>query len=212
MKRFAPGKRGGYTLVELAIASVLLAVVLGSLLLFGDRSTDALGTNTAQSELDTRLRRALVRMAGELLPSGFSVIVIDADGAGLEYRKSSGPVNGKNTWGPRLRFAFAHDVGELDDGLDNDHDGVPDDGVLQWTTNLGAADEQTIVLCRGVSELDGGELSNGADDDGDGKVDERGLQFTREGDTLRIRLTLARRDPEGHLLARTLETTVQPRN
>jgi len=216
VKRSPERACGGYTLVELCVAAVLLVVALGSLTLFSDRSSDALGASSAQSDLDTRLRRTLMRVAEELLPSGFSVITPAAsapDGAStLDFRRSNGPVNGKNSWGPRMRFAFVYDAGELDDGLDNDHDGLVDEGVVQWTRGVGTADEQTVVLCRGVSEYGAGESPNGLDDDGDGLVDEHGFVFERVGDVLRIHLTLARPEPDGHVLTRTLETSLQPRN
>lgn len=214
--RHARIERAGFTLVEMVLATLLLAMLLGSVALFSKRSVDALGTGTLQSDLDARLRRAMARMAEELLPSGLGVITPAAtapEGAdGITYRKSNGPLNGMNTWGAPMRFAFAHEPGELDDGLDNDGDGLVDEGLLQWTMEVGGPGEHSVILCRGVRELGLGEQDNEIDDDGDGLVDEGGLVFERVGTTLRIGLTLERLDLGNRPIARVLETTLQPRN
>jgi hypothetical protein len=212
----APSARGGYTLVELALVAVILTVAMGSLTLFGDRSVGALGASTSQAELDSHLRRTLTRIGEELLPSGLSVITPDAGAplgsSTLTYRKSAGPVNGANSWGASQRFSFAYEAGELDDGQDNNSNGLVDEGVVQWTLDVGSATEQTVVLCHAVRELDPREVQNNLDDDGDGLVDEPGFVFQRDGDLLRISLALERLDGERHPIVRTLETTVQPRN
>jgi hypothetical protein len=216
MRRSSNPGRAGFTLVELAVVAVLLTVAFGSLALFGGRSADALRTGAVQSELDAHLRRTIARIGDELLPSGFGVIAPAAaapEGAdALTYRRSNGAVNGTNTWGSTSRFAFAYETGELDDGLDNDGDGLVDEGVVEWTIDVGLPDEKTVVLCHAVPELDPAEQANGADDDGDGLVDERGFVFEREGDVLRVSLSLQRLDPQRRALVRTLETTLQPRN
>jgi hypothetical protein len=206
----------GYTLVELVLATVLLVVALGSLALFGGRSADALGESTSQAELDAQLRRTIARIGEELLPSGLSVVtpaaLAPAGSSSLTYRKSAGPLNGLNTWGPSARFAFTHEVGEVDDGLDNNGNGLVDEGVVEWTLNAGQPDEQTVILCHGVRELDRGEEDNDLDDDGDGLVDECGFVFVRQGNLLRLSLTLERLDAQRRPIVRSLETVLQPRN
>jgi hypothetical protein len=207
---------GGYTLVELAMAAAILTVALGSLALVGKSSAGALGQGTSQAELDAHLRRTVARIGEELLPSGLAVITPAAqapDGsAELTYRKSGGPANGRNTWGPARRFAFVYEKGELDDGLDNNGNGLVDEGVVEWTIDVGTPGEQKVILCHGVRELDLREEDNDLDDDGDGLVDERGFAFQRSGNVLRLSLALERLDAERRSITRGLETTVQPRN
>ena len=216
MKFPASHPRAGFTLIELAICSVILVTLLGSLALFSGRSTDTLGTGTAQAELDARLRQTLARITDELLSSGFAVITPAATppkGAeALTYRKSAGAVNGAIKWGSTQRLAFVYETGEVNDGTDNNGNGLVDEGTLEWTLDVGTPEERTVVLCHGVSEHPPGELENGGDDNGDGLVDEHGLSFERVGDALRVSLTLERLDPQKRLLTRTLATTVQPRN
>jgi hypothetical protein len=188
-------RESGYTLLELAIAATILTIALGSLTLLSGRSAGALSAGTSQSELDSHARRALTRIGEELLPSGMSVITpatLDQGAAEVNYRRSGGPVSGRNSWVEPRRFAFAYEVGELDDGLDNNGNGLIDEGVVTWTIDAGLATEHTLILCHGVRE--------------------RGFAIQRVGNVLRLGLTLERLDAEGHPIVRSLETTVQPRN
>lgn len=207
---------GGYTLVELAIAAALLTVALGSLALMGTSSAGALSEGASQADLDAHLRRTVARIGEELLPSGLAVVLPAAfpprGCSDLAYRKSGGPVNGRNTWAETRRFAFAYERGEIDDGLDNNQNGLVDEGVVEWTIGAGLPGEQTVTLCHGVRELDWREEDNDLDDDGDGLVDERGFAFQRSGSVLRVSLTLERFDAQRRSIVRSLETTVQPRN
>lgn len=209
-------RESGYSLLELAMAAVILTIMLGSLALLGGSSAGALSAGTSQAELDAQLRRTIARIGDELLPSGLSAITPAAlapEGAAeLSYRKSGGPVGGQNSWVDPRRFAFGYETGELDDGLDNNGNGLVDEGVVTWTIDAGLASEHAVVLCHGVRELDWREEDNDLDDDGDGLVDERGFAVQRVGNVLRLGLTLERRDAQGYSIVRSLETTVQPRN
>jgi hypothetical protein len=209
-------RRSGYTLLELVMAAVILTVMMGSLAMLSGSSAGALSEGTSQAELDSQLRRTMARISDELLPSGLSVITPAAqapEGATeVNYKRSGGPVNGRNSWVDPRRFAFAYETGEIDDGVDNNGNGLVDEGVVTWTLDAGLASERTVVLCHGVRELDAREEQNGVDDDGDGLVDERGFAVQRAVNVLRLGLTLERLDAQGHPIARSLETTVQPRN
>ena len=209
-------RRAGFTLVEMAVVAAILAIALASLALFGRRSALALRSGATQSDLDARLQSTLVRISKELLPSGFRIISPTAtppEGiSSLEYRKSGGAVNGTLVWGQRNRIAFEFESGELDDGLDNNDNGLVDEGVVTWTVDVGQPGELRTVVCHGVREHARGETANGVDDNGNGLVDERGLSFERTGEGLCVRLTVEDRDPEGRPLTRALETEIQPRN
>jgi len=206
----------GFTLTELVLAGAILAVSLGALTLFTSRSADALGTGALQAELDARLRRTLARVTDELLPSGAAVLsppaTAPAGSSTLTYRRSEGAVNGAIHWGAPQRLAFAYETGELDDDLDNNRNGLVDEGVVTWTRDVGSADEVSVILCHDVAEYAAGEVENDVDDDGDGLVDERGFSFERTSSHVRVHLTLARLDAQRRPLTRTLEVTLQPRN
>jgi hypothetical protein len=209
-------ERGGYTLLELAITASLMTLLMGSLLLFGGSSTGAMSAETSQVELDAQLRRTVARMSKELMPSGMEAIVLDevapGAGTGLTYRKSHGPVSGVNSWGTPSRLAFAYELGEVDDGLDNNGNGLVDEGVLEWTMDAGLGEERRVILCHGVRELGEGEVENGLDDDGDGLVDEPGLLLQRIDGVMHLSLTLERLDSSRRPIVRSLTTRIRPRN
>ena len=81
------------------------------------------------------------------------------------------------------RFEFVYDPDEVDDGQDNNGNGLIDEGRIVWTRNVGAPDERSVVLCHQVREYLEGEVPNGLDDNGNGLVDEKGLSFERNGET-----------------------------
>lgn len=212
----SPERRAGYTLVELALVATILTVALGSLTLFSRNTTSAINSGASQAELDAELRRTLHRITEELLPSGMAVIAPQPmpveGGTAITYRRSEGQVNGRIRWGNPRRLAFVLEPGEVNDGLDNNGNGLVDEGMVQLTLDEGLQTQQTVTLCHGVRKLGRREEDNDQDDDEDGLVDEPGLAFRLDGNVLRLSLTLERLDPQRHPVAQTLETVVQPRN
>jgi hypothetical protein len=87
---------------------------------------------------------------------------------------------------------FDYEEGELDDGADNNGNGLVDEGCLFWTRDVGEPSEKTHVIARGVREYLEGEEPNLDDDNGNGLEDERGFCLERVGEALVIRLTLER--------------------
>jgi len=211
-----PERRAGFTLVEVALATTILVVALGSLVLFSRNSATALNSGASQAELEAELRRTLRRMSEELISSGVGEITpqpFPPEGATqLVYRRSEGQVNGRIRWSAPRRLALAPESGEVDDGLDNNGNGLVDEGRIEWTIDLGMPEERTVTLCHGVRELGRREEDNAQDDDQDGLVDEPGLAFRLEGGRLRLSLTLERMGPQRQPVAQTLETVVRPRN
>ena len=102
--------------------------------------------------------------------------------------------------------------GEVDDGLDNNGNGLADEGVLLWTRDLGGAGESTHVICRGVREYLQGEEPNLDADTDNGLEDEPGYCLERVGETLVIRLTLERQVSDAGIQQRTIETSVKLRS
>jgi hypothetical protein len=126
-------------------------------------------------------------------------------------------MNGKTpVWGPRILYRVEPAPMELNNGVDDNSNGLIDEGVLVRIEDFGGPDERRVVLARGVSELLEGEDANGLDDNGNGLDDEGGLAITIRTsgtrDALTLRLTLQGVDASGAILERTLETTVALRN
>ncbi|HVS19460.1 MAG TPA: hypothetical protein VMT18_12720, partial [Planctomycetota bacterium] len=130
----------------------------------------------------------------------------------LQYVQAIDYQSGQVVVTPLRQLGLEYAEGEIDDGLDNNSNGLIDECRLVLIENLGMAEERRLVLTRWVSELFEGEQSNGADDNGNGLIDERGFHVERVGDTLFVRLILQRLDAQGHLMTRTARTSVELRN
>jgi hypothetical protein len=84
--------------------------------------------------------------------------------------------------------------------------------TILWTQNPGVANERSVVWSQWVPNSLDGEQPNYLDDNGNGLVDEPGLCFDSLGPKVNVRLTLSRKDSQGHLHKRTIVNTVTCRN
>ena len=216
MKTLHSTKRAGFTVVELAIAASLLALVLGSFAMMAGAGERAYRTGTTTGQLEAQVAMTLARAVDELRPVVFESIDPDpVPGAGAEsmsYEQAVDIVAGSVVLSPTRRLGFVYEAGELDNGVDDNGNGLVDEGRLVLTENVGLPDERQRVLTRWVAELFQGELDNGLDDNGNGLVDENGFYLERDGETLIVRLTLERLSAEGRLLTRSAQTSVRMRN
>jgi len=209
-------RRGGFTLVEVIVAAAILVLMMTGLGLITNTSQSAYRSTMLVASADVRARRALTRIASELSSVGGSVIAPDPTSVfgtdTIQYQRATGVVGGAVAWSPTAQLGFEYAPGEANDGVDNDGDGVIDNGVVVLTLNLGMANQQRVVLCNGVSELADGEVLNGVDDNGNGVADESGLSIQRVGDVMIIRLCLEQRDDGNGTIVRTQQTSVRLRN
>ena len=212
--------RSGLTLLELLIALALLSIVFSGVLDATQRGLDLFQRNSVQGDLHARCSRATGRIADALRPAVTGTLVPDLappavgpdpGNVGVDFRSAAawgaaGVV--ESTWD---RITFVRDPEELDNGVDDDGDGLIDEGRVVWTRRLGEADEQSTVLAHGVREFLAGETENGLDDNGNGLVDEAGFCLSRVGDEVRILLSLER-SMENEFLVRTQSTSIALRN
>lgn len=206
-------RSAGVTLIEVALSSALLGGVLGVAILVASVGSSAHGTASAGSGIDARANHLTERLIGELTQAGADTLFPDPGAAGtseLTFQAVSGFAAGAVTWGPTTKIAFEYEEGEIDNGLDDDGDGLIDEGCVVLTRWL-AGNANRITLCNGVAELLEGETLDGDDDNGNGMDDERGFCIQRIGDVLVIRATLAGID-RGQLMARSAETSLLMRN
>lgn len=207
--------QGGFTVIELLIG---LTLFTGLILLF----TVTIGTITgtyregrAEGDLVARAHRAVTRVADRLAmaerdglvgvpPAGFGATA-------LQFHVAAGWA-GNTIWAPDEGVFWELERGELDDGRDNNGNGLADEGVVVWVQNLGLPEERRVVLASGVAELAEGETFNGLDDNGDGLIDEGGLSFAVEGDVVTVGLTLQTLDRDKRVLMRSARTAVAVRN
>ncbi len=208
--------RAAFTMVELSVAMLILGILLGAIGMTVLRGGGAYEQGLAAGVVEARARRAIDRIAEEFASAQSSNLnpnPLPPFGSNtLDFRGSTGIAAGAVTWGTTTRLQFQYDPGEIDDGIDNDGDGVADEGRVVLMQNFGLANQVTQVLCTNVREFLAGETADGTDENGNGLIDERGLSFSLTGQTLTIRLSLERLDPDGNLMVRTVETGVRLRN
>jgi hypothetical protein len=209
--RAARGK-AGFSLVEVAVATAILVAISG-LVMGSVSSAESVGRIAAyRAGLRTQARTAVERIARLLRDSGPSMISFPSGGGAAPLGASSISFRRATAWSvtaaavvPSAPYAIAWvpAPGEIDgDGIDNEGDGLIDDGVIQVTEPDAAGNPHTYTLATGCPKLAQGEgqdvglTANGVDDNGNGLIDECGLSFDLAGSTLNIRISLARRGPD----------------
>ena len=202
--------------MESVIVAFVMVVMLGGALKVVISGNRAQSLGVANSNVDTQVSRSVARIAWALTGSGLGTLdprpTSPASSSTLTYQRATSFVGGNIVWGTPSRIEFRLEAGELDDGLDNDNDGLVDEGQVVWIENADLPDEQEVVIVHKVRRRLEGEVFNGLDDNGNGLIDEEGLCFVLDGRSLTIRLTLEQLGPEGRMITRTSETTVKLRN
>tara|TARA_R110002072_G_scaffold101524_6_gene223540 strand:+ start:2462 stop:3133 length:672 start_codon:yes stop_codon:yes gene_type:complete len=217
-KHIRGNRRSGMTLVEIMIAMGIGTVLLGSLVSVTKSSQDAYQSSLRPLELETRARRAVADIVDEL--KGINVLSMwEEDPTSvfgvnrMKYRHVTGiDANGALVSGVENRLQWMRDPQELDDDIDNDGDGLIDEGRVVLTRDEGGPSERQVVLCHGVPELMEGELDNVADDNGNGMVDETGFMLRRENALVTVWITVEGIGGDGRLVQRSVETSVRLRN
>jgi len=210
-------RAAGHSLVEMMVSLGILAIVGGTLALVGLTSEDAFRTESARTLVDGQAREVISRLTRELRGSSRDSISALPESPAWDVNlifdqpSTINLLSGAINW-RIVRLELRYEDGELNDGLDNNGNGLADEGQVVMLRNWGAADEVTAVLAHGVREYAEGETLNGLDDNGNGLVDERGLSFERSDDTIAVRLTLEGVDPDARRFMRSAETSVLLRN
>ncbi len=210
------GVAGGFSLVEMMIAVAILSVVLASLGMFELANDRAYRTGTIAAHLEAQAAATIEGIVVELSTVGLETVAPDPlPGVGsetIQYLQASGINGGAIEWTPLRRLSLEYEDREINDGLDNNKNGLIDEGRIVLTEDVGGPGERSRVLTRWVRELFDGEEANGVDDNANGLIDERGFFLERTGETLVVRLTLQKLSAEGRLMSRTARTSVRLRN
>ncbi len=171
----------------------------------------------AESQMDQAAHRALEDIVRNISDAGAGTLW-DPTGvfgaSDLSFRRAAiyDSAGGTIGWGTESQIGWRLEPGELDDGLDNDGDGLIDEGEVFWLIDVGEATERSVVKIKSVAEFLGGEEPNLADDNDNGLIDEAGLDFQWDGAVLTVRLTLLAVGPKGAQLTRTVQTSTRLRN
>jgi hypothetical protein len=197
------------------IAATFLAVLFLAVAQTSSRASDAFDEGSAEHSLSVTAHRGLERMAQAMEFADGSILVPallpPLGDTTVTFRTPINFAGGVVEW-QNVQIALELEPGELDDGVDNDRDGLVDERLVVQTLDVGLPGERRIVLARDVAELFEGELENDADDNGNLLTDEAGLSFSSVGNVITIRLTCQRRDEGGRMLTKTAVTAVRPRN
>lgn len=207
----------GFTLVELCISFTVLALILGAIGAVTLAGRDVYQQGMSRATLEAHARRALQRITAELTAGVRSTLTPNPNtalgSATVQFQTGTGYAAGVQLLSGLTSVQLQSDPNDPDDGIDNDSDGLVDEGQVVLIRNLGEANQVQTVLCGGVSKYLAGETANLLDDNGNGLVDERGLSiFSDANGTLTLRLTLETRDPKNQLAVLTVESSVHMRN
>lgn len=219
MKKYPDRKRrdnAGFTLIELMIAGTVLTLLVGAVVMISQATERAYHLGAVKASLEQQTAATIAKVMVELgIASSESLappLLPGTEAVAVQYVQATGMVAGDVEWTPVRRLAFEYETGEVDDGIDNNGNGLIDEGAVVLTEDLGGAGERRRVLTHWVRELAEGEEANGVDDNGNGLVDEPGFSLRRLGETLTVRLTLEKRSPDGMPLVRTARTSTRLRN
>jgi len=217
MKTHAQRSRAGFSAIEMVISVTIAAILATSASMAAAESYVAYRVTNINSTLEGNIRRSLDRVVRELMSTSFDVITpanLDDDFGSDEivFQEAIDVVGEAIVWDNARRLGFEYEEGELDDGIDNNGNGLVDEGRLVLTRDDGLATAQRIIICHNVSELLEGEEDDGDDDNGNGVIDEAGFNLHQEGDVLTIRLTLEQPSEQVGVVQRTLSTSIRLRN
>ena len=209
-------RSGGFTLVELAISSVVFGIILSASLGASLTAQNGFSAAMIRSRLDQRAQRALDLIVDEFGTAGrtgltpTSALPLGSDR--LTYRRPTGLTAGAVAWGSASSVAYEYTADEPNNGIDDDGDGLVDEGRVVLIRNVGLATQTRTILGTAVPELMPDELANGIDDNGNGLSDEKGLAFSVTGSVLTIRFALAEVDVHGRRVTSVQSIAVQLRN
>ncbi len=211
------GRSSGFTLLEMTISLGLIGLVVSLGAMVADSSSGAFATASSSAQLEAKVTTALNRVAVELemassdsLQPQLTGLVTDTDQ--ISMQQVAGLVEGEVVLGEVLTIAYRQDPADPADGVDNDGDGVVDEGRLVIIRDDGGPNEQTVTICRNVRRFLEGEEPGGGDNNGNGLVDESGLLIQRDGDLITVQLTLVDSWANGQITTRTSTTSVRLRN
>lgn len=190
--------RSGFTIVEVLLTAVILVLVVRQASDLLGTASEAVGTASAQMQLEDQAQQTLDRIAIAIMGSDRESLSPAGEGIHLDrlgYRISLGLVDGAVVW------ADPEEVGV----------GEQPNQVL-WRENPGEAEERRVVWSNRVAAMLEGEVPNGIDDNGNGLIDETGLSLVVNGRTVQVRLTLQRVGDDGEVLTDTKQTVLNVRN
>ena len=199
----------GFTLIEMTIVLAVAFPILAGLAMTTTSVNQSLEANRRSADVNSYSRRALLRIANLIRPAQMSTIrvlsvprdvtelratkvgewIVPSDlveRPGLEFRSASGllSMNASLTTSER-RIVFVRDPGELKNDVDDDGDGLVDEGRVMLLQN-----GVTLDILKNVEDL----------------------SFELDGRLLTVRLGVARRATNGRIYRFSTESHFYLRN
>ncbi|MFT4709714.1 MAG: prepilin-type N-terminal cleavage/methylation domain-containing protein [Bacteroidia bacterium] len=212
-----PKGTAGYTMLEIMVSMTVLSVLMSFIFLAQSSGQKVANRATHEDETQVRLTRTVERVASELRSIIDDSTWEDLTGMTtvsevLTFQSVASLENGVLIPSQVTRIAFVPEEGEGRDDVDNDGDGLVDEGIVTLVRNPTGADEISVTLCRNVREYFEGETLDFEDENGNGLVDEAGFHFERIGDQLLIRLTIEDVNLRGDVVTQSAESLIRIRN
>lgn len=191
--------RGGWTLLEALIATVLGTLVIAKSVTMMKLSGEVTDAQSEAMILEDNARLVMNRIGVALM--------------GADREQLIPTIEELHSSGVRYRFSLGVDVDGTVQWSDEEKISLEEAGSsVQWFQSPEMPEERRVVWTNLVQPLLEGEVMNGIDDNGNGLVDEEGLSFVLDGDAVRIRLSLQRPGSQGEPLIRSIESVVTCRN
>lgn len=205
----AKQSQSGFTMVELSIVMMILIPVLAGIATTTETVNSTMVANTRSADAMSHCRAMTQRIGSLIRPAQMSTIQVQAVAAdvtalraasvgewiaptdlvwrpGIEFLAASGLLSMNAALSTSLRrVSFAIDANEIDNGLDDDGDGLVDEGVITLLQN-----GTTLAILRDVEEC----------------------RFSLDGRILSMRLRVARDDKNGRVYRSFLEQRFYLRN
>lgn len=195
-------RRGGFTLLELAIAMTILSLLAMNISMVTRTGSNAARSGAFYATLNDEADMALDRISLAVMSSDASDIYPVAVAPGftdsITYSVRLGIENGEIVESPPESITY---------------DQTPQTGRIVWFQNPGLPGlERSVVWSNWVPHFQDAELENAVDDNGNDLTDESGLAFDMVGDRVNIHLTVERQSPDGKLVPATRRINVTCRN
>ena len=215
LNRNSRRRTAGLSVIETSVSLVLVVAGLGVAGRTAMRIQSARQEVAATDSVDRRLDGAMDRVLESLDNVASASIANDLSLPGgsstITFKDKTGWSGSTSVLGVATTIAWESDPADPVNGVDDDKDGVVDQGDVVLTRDVGGKLSKS-VLVTGVTRYLQGETANSKDDNGNGLVDEGGLCFTRAGDKLTVLLTVARRSAGKAMVTRTLSGAVRVQN
>lgn len=188
MVKPAMHSKNGYSLLEVLISTTIITMVFGAAVAVTIPIQDFYAATSVEETARLNAEIALDKIVSELkevsLANGELIPADPADDVRLKFKKVTGITTDPPTVGNFVEWRFEYSDGETNDGVDNDHNGMIDDGRLVRAVYNAAGEEiAAVVVAKNVMESDPAVGLNG-------------LSFTRMGSKIRVSISIEKPHPK----------------